>query len=289
MTPTYPLNTIKHKEITYLSTGVEGLDKLLGGGFVKGSSTLLAGTRGAGKSTVALQAASSIAEAGSTVLYVSGEESKEQVKTRAERMCIASDKIILSENPELGSIYEAQATSKADIIFIDSMQLLYCTTVNRVQYTPTQVRYCLLELCNFARRTNTAVVFIGHAIKGGYIAGLMTYQHMVDVVLFLELDEDGETRILKCDKNRYAEPCEPQHLFMGRRGLFADLIQNEQKHIRELKLTQRQLNEILKGRPIWTPIVKRVLSGAYMPQQVKEAAQQFLYQQAVNKNFTEAN
>ncbi len=214
---TTTLNNIIGLPPVHISTGMEFLDRVLGGGIVTGSTMLVAGTTGAGKSTLLLQAASAIAKQ-KKVLYVSGEETKEQIKLRADRLAIASDALLLAEDVDVEAIIKTVDKLHSDLVIVDSLQMLHTETLKAPPGTPSQMRYGLLKLCVFAKAVGTTFVFIGHSTKAGLIAGLQTFQHVVDCVLFLRLQADG-TRLLLSPKNRFGATDVFSVLFMNQYGL----------------------------------------------------------------------
>ena len=200
----YSLNDIQATSPERYGTGIRGLDFILNGGFVKGSTILASGTTGAGKSTLFLQIADYIANVShQKILYVAGEENKEQIKMRANRMLINSDIIFMSEDVEVGNITDAILQYQPKFVVIDSLQMIYSLQIKQSPMTPTQMKNGLLTLSKVAKQTNTTIVFIGHATKGGFIAGLQTLQHMVDTILYVGIDEDTGSRYVEVKKNRF--------------------------------------------------------------------------------------
>lgn len=200
----FALNQIKPTEALRYETGIRGLDFILNNGFVKGSTVLASGTTGAGKSTLFLQIADYMANVlHQKVLYIAGEENKEQIKMRANRMLVNSDVIFLSESTEVESITNAILEYKPSLVVIDSLQMVYSLSIKQSPMTPTQMRNGLLKLTKVAKDTNTTIIFIGHATKGGFIAGLQTLQHMVDTILYVNLDTDTGERSVEVKKNRF--------------------------------------------------------------------------------------
>lgn len=200
----YTLNQVKPTEALRYETGIRGLDFILSGGFVKGSTVLASGTTGAGKSTLFLQVADYIANIlHQKILYIAGEENKEQIKMRANRMLVNSDVILLYENTEVENVTNAILECKPSLVIIDSLQMLYSLGIKQSPMSPTQMKNGLLKLTKVAKDTNTTIIFIGHATKGGFIAGLQTLQHMVDTILYVNLDTDTGERYVEVMKNRF--------------------------------------------------------------------------------------
>jgi DNA repair protein RadA/Sms len=258
----YPLSEINYSQPIRYRTGIRGFDHILGGGLVKGSTLILSGDRGIGKSTLLVQMANFIAEtAQKKILYISGEENKEQIKLRAERLNINSDNVYLCEDTEVDNILNLQELHKPDVIIIDSLQMLYSNTIKQAQMTPTQMRHGILTLCKMAKKTQTTVIFVGHATKNGFIAGLQTLQHMVDVLIYLGRDEDLGVRYMKSDKNRFGESGFTWQIEMTATGIvdIGLLNQSENSNISNMKtltLTDKSLDKLLEDNPVWRPIVK---------------------------------
>jgi len=186
-------------------TGNKELDNVLGGGFVKGSVILLGGEPGVGKSTLILQIALNLNQ---KVLYVSGEESLNQIKMRSNRLGGQnSDCLILTET-NTQQIFSQIESIKPQIVVIDSIQTLHTNIVEALPGSITQIRESAAELIKFAKETNTPVILIGHITKEGIIAGPKILEHMVDVVLQFEGDRNYLYRILRAQKNRYGATSE---------------------------------------------------------------------------------
>ncbi|MDH5413306.1 MAG: DNA repair protein RadA [Flavobacteriaceae bacterium] len=188
-----------------INTNNNELNRVLGGGLVKGSMTLLGGEPGIGKSTLILQVALSINK---KVLYVSGEESQSQIKMRAERLnTLNTDCHILTET-KTQNIFAAIEENRPDIVVIDSIQTLYTDYIDASPGSISQIRETTAELIKFAKETATPVILIGHITKEGTIAGPKILEHMVDVVLQFEGDRNHTYRILRAQKNRFGSTAE---------------------------------------------------------------------------------
>ncbi len=183
--------------------GLGDMDRVLGGGLVPGSILLLGGAPGIGKSTLLLQAAGRAHSAGARVLYVSGEESRQQVALRAGRLGADSAGVRFLSTDRLEEILVAAETEVPDLLCIDSIQTMSSEEVNSAPGTVTQVRACSASLQSFAKSTGAATVLVGHVTKGGALAGPRTLEHLVDVVLHFEGQRSGEYRILRGSKNRF--------------------------------------------------------------------------------------
>ncbi len=201
------------------STQVNEFDRVIGGGFVKGSIGLLGGTPGVGKSTLILQLLSRLTKLGKEVLYVSGEESANQIKQRANRLVINQDNITILIESNLEKIRDCLKDQNPDFVVIDSIQTLYSDQVSTSPGSVTQVRETASLLMQYAKQTNTSVMLIGHVTKEGDIAGPRTLEHMVDYVLYLEGERKEQQRILRSVKNRFGDVSEIGLFKMTAKGL----------------------------------------------------------------------
>ena len=183
-------------------TGMGELDRVLGGGLVDSSVVLLSGEPGIGKSTLLLQICSELAKT-RKVLYVSGEESKGQLKLRAERLGIIGDTIYLLTETDIDAVLDECAELKPDVIIIDSIQTLSTMRLSSVPGSITQVREGAMSLINYGKTNGSAVFLVGHVNKEGGIAGPKVLEHMVDAVLCFEGDRRQSYRIIRANKNRY--------------------------------------------------------------------------------------
>ncbi len=207
--------TAQNKE--RLSTGLSELDRTLGGGLVDGSVVLIGGDPGIGKSTLILQALAVINCTNST-LYVSGEESAEQVSERAIRLEIKEDILFISET-HLEKILKLSKDVQPKVIVIDSIQTMVTDISTSAPGSVTQVRDCAAQLTQYAKQTNTVLLLIGHVTKGGALAGPRILEHMVDAVLYFEGDPGGRYRIIRAVKNRFGSVNEISVFAMGEKGL----------------------------------------------------------------------
>ena len=211
------LSEIKSQNNHRLSTGLSELDRTLGGGLVDGSVVLIGGDPGIGKSTLILQAIAAI-NASSTTLYVSGEESAEQVSDRAIRLGIKEDILFIGET-HLEKIIKLSKDVKPKVIVIDSIQTMVTDLSASAPGSVTQVRDCAAQLTQYAKQTNTILLMIGHVTKGGALAGPRILEHMVDAVLYFEGDAGGRYRIIRAVKNRFGAVNEISVFAMGEKGL----------------------------------------------------------------------
>ncbi|RPD96566.1 DNA repair protein RadA [Aureibaculum marinum] len=199
------INEIAINEEDRIDTQNNELNRVLGGGLVRGSMTLLGGEPGIGKSTLILQVSLSIHK---KVLYVSGEESQSQIKMRAERLeNINTDCLILTET-KTQNIFKSIEETLPDLVVIDSIQTLHTDSIEASPGSISQIRETTAELIKFAKETATPVILIGHITKEGTIAGPKILEHMVDVVLQFEGDRNHTYRILRAQKNRFGSTAE---------------------------------------------------------------------------------
>jgi len=189
-----------------LATPDDELNRVLGGGIVMGSVTLISGEPGIGKSTLFLQLGLSLQQ--QKILYVSGEESMQQIKMRAERVGIQHDEFYLLTETETQTIFAEVKKIKPDLLIIDSIQTLHSPFVDSSAGSVSQVKECASELIRFAKLTNTPVFIIGHINKDGAVAGPKVLEHMVDAVLQFEGDRHYSYRILRGIKNRFGSSSE---------------------------------------------------------------------------------
>ncbi len=199
-------------------TGMDELDRVLGGGLVDGSVVLLSGEPGIGKSTLLLQICQEL-EKSRKVLYISGEESKAQLKLRAQRLKINGDNLYLLTETDIDSIIEECNELKPDVIIMDSVQTLSTSRYTSAAGSISQVREGALCLINYAKTNSTAVFLVGHVNKEGGISGPKILEHMVDAVLYFEGERTNSYRIIRAIKNRYGSTNEIGVFEMGDEGL----------------------------------------------------------------------
>ncbi len=230
-----PLAGAAH-EAPRLASGLAELDRVTGGGFVRGSVLLVGGDPGIGKSTLLIQAAAALAKASHRVVYISGEEAVAQVRLRAERLGLSGAKVELAAETSVEDIVATLGEGKAPrLVVIDSIQTMWTGAVDSAPGTVTQVRGAAQALIRFAKRSGAAVFLVGHVTKDGQIAGPRVVEHMVDAVLSFEGDGVHQFRILRAVKNRFGptdeigvfemtgaglrEVTNPSELFLSERDL----------------------------------------------------------------------
>ena len=200
------------------STGLGELNRVLGGGAVVGSLVLVGGAPGIGKSTLLLQICDSICT-GRTVLYVSGEESEQQIKLRAERIGVAPESLYILSETRLSDVLSAVESQKPDILIIDSVQTLYNELNESTPGSISQVKDCTMSLMKLSKSQGITVFVVGHINKDGAIAGPKVLEHMVDCVLYFEGDSNSPYRLLRAAKNRFGSTNEIGVFEMADRGL----------------------------------------------------------------------
>lgn len=198
--PSQSLDSIQTRDFDRIDTHISELNSVLGGGIVPGSLTLLSGEPGVGKSTLLLQIARKLKV---KILYVSGEESPEQIKMRADRIGVKNDNCYIYSQTNLEKIIFEVEKIKPDLLIVDSIQTVYSEKVDSIAGTITQVRECANMLMHHAKLNNLPVFLIGHINKDGNIAGPKLLEHIVDTVLLFEGDKNFFFRILRANKNRF--------------------------------------------------------------------------------------
>ncbi|MBD3271796.1 MAG: DNA repair protein RadA, partial [Elusimicrobia bacterium] len=200
--PVTPLSAIKPVHDERITTQITEFDRLLGNGIVPGSVVLLGGPPGIGKSTLMLHVSAHIAHH-IPVLYITGEESIDQVKARADRLSVNAPNMYVLAETRISTILEAIKRVKPRMVVVDSIQTMYRQDIMSAPGTVGQIRECTAELLNAAKATNTAVFVLGHVTKEGDIAGPRVLEHIVDAVLYFEEEKHNALRILRALKNRF--------------------------------------------------------------------------------------
>jgi DNA repair protein RadA/Sms len=264
-TPPVALADIERGATPRAPTGIGELDRVLGGGLVPGSVILLGGEPGIGKSTLALQLAARVREAGRPVLYVSGEESPEQIRLRAARLPDVPGELLVMAETRAEAIAPAWEKTGPALVLVDSIQTLQTERAESAAGSVAQVRECAALLAAAAKSSGAALLLIGHVTKEGMLAGPRVLEHLVDVVLTFEGDRSHPYRVLRASKNRFGSTQEVGVFSMGERGLEA--VPNPS----ELFLAERRpgapgscIVPLLEGtRPILIEIQALVSPAAY--------------------------
>jgi len=222
-------------EAPRIASGIGELDRVTGGGFVRGSALLVGGDPGIGKSTLLLQASAALARLGKRVVYISGEEAVAQVRLRAERMGVANAPVALAAETSVEDILATlEAGPTPALVILDSIQTLWTSTVDSAPGTVTQVRAAAQAMIRYAKQSGATIILVGHVTKDGQIAGPRVVEHMVDAVLYFEGEGGHHFRILRAVKNRFGATDEigvfemtgsglrevpnPSELFLGERN-----------------------------------------------------------------------
>ncbi len=213
-----PIRDINVQDEIRFDTGMEELNRVLGGGAVHGSLVLVGGEPGIGKSTILLQICASLCKK-TKVLYISGEESARQLKLRAERLGVNPDSLYIFAGTDMEDILSAVDQLNPDIMIVDSIQTVYRSELTSTPGSVAQVRECTLTFMEIAKGKNITVFVVGHVNKDGYIAGPKILEHMVDCVLYFEGDKNNSYRILRAAKNRYGSTNEIGVFEMCDKGL----------------------------------------------------------------------
>lgn len=213
------ISEISTEDEERISAGIGELDRVLGGGIVPGSLTLVGGDPGIGKSTLLLQVCRQLSDKGIEVLYISGEESLRQIKLRADRIGSMNEHLKLLCETNLENICEQVKKSKASVAVIDSIQTMYSENLDAAAGSVSQVREATAILMRMAKEQNVSVFIVGHVTKEGTVAGPRVLEHMVDTVLYFEGDRHASYRILRGVKNRFGSTNEMGVFEMKNEGL----------------------------------------------------------------------
>ena len=212
------INSMSFRDEPRYPTGMKELDRVLGGGLVKGSLVLLGGDPGIGKSTLLLQICNSLAQ-DKTVLYISGEESERQIKLRADRLGVNADGLYISACTDCDTIIAGVKENRPDVVIIDSIQTMKIEEIQSVPGSLVQVRECTSAFMQMAKSLDISVFLVGHVNKDGGIAGPKVLEHIVDTVLYFEGDKQLSYRILRSAKNRFGSTNEIGVFEMQDKGL----------------------------------------------------------------------
>jgi DNA repair protein RadA/Sms len=212
------LASVEAREDARVPTGIDEFDRVLGGGFVPGAVVLLGGDPGIGKSTLLLQASAQLGAARRT-LYVTGEESPEQIALRANRLGLVNAPVELLAEVELEAIVAAIDAANPEVVVVDSIQTIYTSALTSAPGSVSQVRECAAQLTRIAKSRGIVIVFVGHVTKDGAIAGPRVLEHIVDTVLYFEGDPHSSFRLVRAIKNRFGAANELGVFAMTERGL----------------------------------------------------------------------
>ncbi len=214
------LKQIGTENYARMDSGIGELNRVLGGGIVFGSLNLISGEPGIGKSTLLIETANKIASSHGAVLYISGEESEEQIKLRADRVCgDLSDNLYIFSETNIENILSSCDDIKPCFIIVDSIQTMYSSSVDSVAGSITQIRACSNLLIKFAKTNNVPIFIVAHVTKSGELAGPKTIEHMVDCVLNFSGERDRDLRILRSYKNRFGTTDEIGAFRMSAEGM----------------------------------------------------------------------
>lgn len=213
--------SVESQDDSRTASGIDEVDRVLGGGIVAGSLVLIGGAPGIGKSTIVIQMADKLAGSGTRVLYVSGEESERQIKMRGERLGVNAADLYLLPETNLSAILGEADAMKPGLLIVDSIQTVYSEGVTSAPGSVSQVRDAAAQLMMFAKRTGTPVFLTGHVTKEGSIAGPKTLEHIVDTVLYFEGDRHHNHRFIRATKNRFGAANEIGVFEMTNTGLVA--------------------------------------------------------------------
>jgi DNA repair protein RadA/Sms len=268
------LNQIGSSETPRTSTGSKELDRVLGGGIVKGASVLIGGEPGIGKSTLLLELADRVCrDPKNTVLYVTGEESLEQIKLRAERLDVKKDGVLIASETNLNRVLTTIEEIEPNILIIDSIQAIYDEELKSPMGSFSQLRQTVAELVELAKSKDISTFLIGHVTKDGAIAGPKLIEHMVDAVVYFEGDENINYRILRTMKNRFGPSNEIGIFEMSSTGL--EDVENPSSFFlsgRDSACAGSVVGSIITGsRPILLE-VQSLLSTAYIGYEANRVA-----------------
>jgi DNA repair protein RadA/Sms len=214
-----PLSSLGASALDRVPVPISELDRVLGGGLVPGSLVLIGGDPGIGKSTLVLQAAAALATAKTPVLYVSAEESVQQIRLRADRLGTVTDNVLVLSSTDLDEILSQASSTNPALLIVDSIQTVSVDEITSAAGSVSQVRECTARLMQWGKSRSVPIFIIGHVTKEGAIAGPRVLEHMVDAVLYLEGERHGHFRVLRAVKNRFGSTDEVGVFEMAESGL----------------------------------------------------------------------
>jgi DNA repair protein RadA/Sms len=269
ITSPIPLSEIQSRKDERIACHSQEFNRVLGGGIVPGSLVLIGGSPGIGKSTLMLQEAAQLAQNGLNALYVSGEESVNQTKMRANRLGVNSDKLFILPENDLENVFNEIDKLKPSLVIIDSIQTMYRSVLESAPGSISQVRECAQQFLQLSKSKNIPVFLIGHVTKEGYIAGPKVLEHTVDTLLLFDGDNHNFFRILRAAKNRFGSTNEIGVFEMTDKGL------EEVTNPSEIFLSQRKTDasgsvviSVMEGtRPLLLEVQALVTASSYgLPQ-----------------------
>ncbi len=217
--PLHELASVQRDIYARMAFPIEELNRVLGGGLVGGSVVLISGDPGIGKSTLLLQVSDAVAAKGGQVVYISGEESSQQLKMRADRLNISGSGLFIYPETNMENVMARLESTEPRLVIVDSIQTVYMEDINGAPGSISQIRECTLRLLRWAKKSGVAVFISGHVTKDGAIAGPKALEHIVDVVLYLEGESFNSYRILRSAKNRFGSTNEVGVFEMSGAGL----------------------------------------------------------------------
>lgn len=259
------LSDQKEENLSRIPTKISELDRVLGGGFIKGGAILIGGDPGIGKSTLLLQVSGILSSIGKKIMYISGEESASQIFMRAKRLEINQDLIKVASTGSILDILHKIEGDLPDVMVVDSIQTVYISSLENNPGTVNQIRASCFELINFCKNKGIILIIVGHVTKDGQLAGPKLLEHMVDTVIYFEGDNDKDLRILRAVKNRFGNISEVGIFTMTNRGL--EEVSNPSSFFMSKKsLTSGSIifPAIEGTRPVITEI-ESLVSTSYLP------------------------
>lgn len=258
------LNNVQITKEERIKTGITEFDCVLGGGIVPGMVILIGGEPGIGKSTLMLQISNKLAKESKRILYVSGEESTQQILLRSKRLGVKSDNIFLFCTYNLLKILDQIQLIDADLVIIDSIQSVSSEKIDSAPGTISQLRECTLILTQIAKKFNLPIILIGHVTKDGFVAGPKIIEHIVDTVLYFEGDKNHHFKILRTSKNRFGSTNEIGLFEMRKEGLVEVKDATEMFINEEKKSIGSSIGCIIEGsRPFLIEVQSLVSSASY--------------------------